>query len=344
MTQRRSTLPDARFQPLPPALGLPPYRRALDDVIGRSGDGPLRFHCVGDTGGHRDPEPQRRVAAAMVAELAEPTPARFFYHLGDVVYPHGEAEHYRAQFEQAYADYRAPIFAVPGNHDAESEVLQGELALAPFLAHFCSTTTQAHGAGAAVRPPVMQPHVHWTLVHDWIRIIGLWANVPEGGQFASSQLDWLSGELSDAPPESTVIVALHQPVFSADVTHGSNLALLDVLDDCAARAGRGPDAVFSGHAHVYQRFTRSHGGRRIPFIVAGAGGYPELHALARGIGALPHRFRGVPDVALDAYEDRAHGFMTLTAGPGGAEVLYTAVGASGPPTVVDRFAVTPSAE
>ena len=33
------------------------------------------------------------------------------------------------------------------------------------------------------------------------------------------------------------------------------------------------DAFLSGHAHLYQRFTRNAGGRLIPYIVAGSGGH-----------------------------------------------------------------------
>jgi acid phosphatase type 7 len=334
MTQRRSTVPDARFQPLPAPVGPPPYRIDLAERIGPVGDA-LRFHCVGDTGGWRDPGPQRRVAAAMAAERD----ARFFFHLGDVVYPHGEADHYRPQFEAAYAGYPAPIFAVPGNHDAENGRLQGELALAPFCAHFCSDSPPLHEASTAVRPPARQPHIHFTLVHELVRIVGLWANVPEGGQFAEDQLQWLIGELRDTPDDVVLILAVHQPVFSVDVTHGSNLELADLLDECAARAGRGPDAVFSGHAHLYERFSRRRDGREVPFIVAGAGGYPELHPVAEGVGALPHAFPGVPDVTLDAYVDHAHGFMTVTARRGRADVVYTAVDASGAGRA-DAFAIT----
>ncbi len=340
MTQRRSTVPDAGFQPLPEPVGESPYRLALADVIGVTDPTrALRFHCVGDTGGWRDPGPQRAVAAAMAAELHDATPARFFYHLGDVVYPHGEADHYHAQFHAPYAGYTAPIFAVPGNHDAENS-MKGELALAPFRATFCSDAVPLHEAGATVRPAARQPHVHWTLVHDWVRIVGLWANVPEGGQFEADQLHWLVGELRDTPPDVTLILALHQPVYSADVTHGSNLELVDVLDACAADAGRGPDAVFCGHAHIYERFTRNHEGRAIPHVVAGAGGYRELHPLGRGAGRLPARFPGVPGVTLDAYEDRAHGFLTVTARPGGAEVAYCTVTADGV-VQADAFSITP---
>jgi hypothetical protein len=110
---------------IPSAPGRPPYRLALADVlppqalarIERAGQ--LCFHCVGDTGGFENPIPQRAVAAAMSTELAGPGAPSFFYHLGDVVYPHGEASGYQSQFIDAYADYPIPILGVPGNHDGE---------------------------------------------------------------------------------------------------------------------------------------------------------------------------------------------------------------------------------
>jgi hypothetical protein len=259
VTQRRPIVPDESFVALPRPTGSAPYRRRLADVIGPeqaqaiAQSGVLRFHAVGDTGGHLDPRPQRRVAAAMVSELAGDVPARFFYHLGDVVYPHGEEPNYSPQFFSAYADYTAPIFAVPGNHDAEAPPVR----LGGFVKTFCSEVTPLHDAGVPVpRPLPRQPHVYWTLVQDWLRIIGLYSNVPEGGQFADEQLRWLTEELRSSPAGATVLLAMHQPVYAADVTHGSNLTLADALDGCFAEAGRAPDAVFTGHAHNYQRFAR----------------------------------------------------------------------------------------
>jgi 3',5'-cyclic AMP phosphodiesterase CpdA len=328
MTQRRPITPDENFVALPEPLGRPPYRRRLDDVIGAEQTeairqaGVLRFHCVGDTGGHIDPRPQRRVAAAMARELHAPEPARFFFHLGDVVYPHGEEANYRPQFFSAYADYGAPIFAVPGNHDGES----APCSLRSFVRTFCSDAPPLHDATEELpRPLSRQPHVYWTLTHDWVWIIGLYANVPEGGQFEQEQLRWLVGELRAAPRDVTVILALHQPVYGADLAHGANLTLGDALDDYFAQAGRRPDAVFSGHAHNYQRFMRDVGDRRVPYVVAGAGGYPESHVLGAELPALPASFPGVDGVTLEAYETRAHGFMTVSAGPRGADVVYTAV-------------------
>lgn len=343
VTQRRPIVPDESFVALPQPAGPPPYRRLLADVIGQQTSeevaraGVMRFHSVGDTGGHIDPRPQRRVADAMVRELADTEPPRFFYHLGDVVYPHGEEPSYRPQFFSAYADYTAPIFAVPGNHDAESP----PLILGGFLKTFCSETPPLHDAGIPLpRPLPRQPHVYWTLVHDWVRIIGLYSNVPEGGQFADEQVRWLIEELRAAPPDVTVILAMHQPVYAADVTHGSNLTLADALGEWCVEAGRAPDAVFTGHAHNYQRFARRHGDRNVPYVVAGAGGYYERHPMADGVptSVLPASFPGLDGVTLEAYEDTAHGFMTVTVTPRGADVAYTAV-TEGSVAVVDSFQI-----
>src|SRR6185503_12644521 len=113
-SRRLPVSPGAGFAPVPTAAGQPPYRLELEAVIGAERSaaiaraGALRFHCVGDTGGEGDPAPQQRVAAAMIAELHEPIPASLLYHLGDVVYPHGERAHYGAQFHAPYAGYGAP--------------------------------------------------------------------------------------------------------------------------------------------------------------------------------------------------------------------------------------------
>ena len=65
MVQRVPLAPDAGFLPLPGPVGSPPFRRSLTTADPEL----VRFHAVGDTGGHREPGPQRRVTAAMVADV-----------------------------------------------------------------------------------------------------------------------------------------------------------------------------------------------------------------------------------------------------------------------------------
>ena len=49
--------------------------------------------------------------------------------------------------------------------------------------------------------------------------------------------------------------------------------MLADFDKACGDAGIEPDAVLSGHAHLYQRFTRKVDGREIPYVVAGSGGF-----------------------------------------------------------------------
>ena len=172
----------------------------------------------------------------MANELEGDRPARFFYHLGDIVYLHGERAHYRAQFFEPYAGYGAPIVAIAGNHDGDVEPGSDVPSLEAFVGQFCAPTN-VRSTGHARRAPQHQPNAYWTLEHDWMTIIGLYSGVPEGGQIDAAQLRWLTDELYAARPGVTLILALHHPVFSADRMHGSNLTLRDDLDRCFAEAG-----------------------------------------------------------------------------------------------------------
>ncbi len=314
---------------IPPPPGRPPYRLTLADIlptqtlarIARAGQ--FRFHCVGDTGGFENPIPQRAVAAAMSTELAGAGAASFFYHLGDVVYPHGEAAGYQSQFFDAYADYPIPILGVPGNHDGEVGPGCTAGPLDAFSAQFCA----ARGAPepGRARPAQHQPNVYWTLEHPWLTIIGLYTGVADGGHLDSPQQDWLIGELREARQGVTLLLAMHHPVFSADVMHGSNLELRDQLDSCFARAGRVPDAVVSAHVHSYQRYHRRLDGREIPYLVTGSGGYPEVHRLGYGVPDPPASFAGLPGLTLEAYQHAAFGFLTLTVTERGTRLDYNTV-------------------
>jgi len=122
-----------------------------------------------------------------------------------------------------------------------------------------------------------------------------------------------------------LLLAMHHPVYSADIEHGSNLSLGDTLDGCFAASGRAPDAVISAHAHNYQRFSRNFKGRAVPYLVAGSGGYPELHGLGRGIPRPPASFTGLPGLSLEAFQHRAFGFLTVTVDYGRARLDYNLV-------------------
>ncbi len=275
----------------------------------------------------------------MATELGGEAPVSFFYHLGDIVYLNGERANYGAQFFDPYESYDAPIVAVAGNHDGDLAAGSDAAPLEAFVEQFCSGDPRP--PDAAGRASQRQPNVYWTLEHEWVTIVGLYTGVPEGGVIDGQQLEWLVGELSEARRGVTLILAMHHPVFSADTMHGSNLALGDTLDRCFERAGRVPDAVFSAHAHNYQRYSRTHAGRVLPYVVAGSGGFPELHGLGYDVPDVPASFAGLSELTLEAYQHQAFGFLTVSCRREGATVAYNTV-VRRRPVLFDSFAVSPS--
>lgn len=314
-----------RLRPLPKSTGKKPFHLDLADVIDDVTsqaivkNKKLVFHIAGDLGGIKYGVPQRIVANKMEEDFKhDPTrleddPA-FFYGLGDCIYFNGEAKEYFPQFYQPYEHYLAPIFAVPGNHDGDN--LRGETSLDAFVRNFCSkepvVTPEALESN---RTAMTQPNVYWTLVTPMATIIGLYSNVPEQGRLTKPQKDWLKAELETAPTGKPLFVALHHPIFSVDDHHSGSGNMKEALDEAIQKAGRQPDIVFAGHVHNYQRFTRFVDEREIPYIVAGAGGYHNLHKVAtiNGQKIIPpiSKFVDNEKVAFERYVDDRHGFLRV---------------------------------
>lgn len=341
LTRRHGPSSNQRFQPLPAPTGAYPFRLELADILPAQqiaeieAAGRVRFHSCGDTGGIKDPAPQERVAARLVDDLQAGDPPRFLYHLGDVVYFFGETREYFPQFYEPYEGYTAPIFAIAGNHDGDVEPDSDATSLAAFVRNLCAPTpVRTPEAHDSRRAAMTQPNVYWTLRAPFVTIIGLYTNVPDGGRLADDQLRWLAHELADAPAGLALIVALHHPVYSADLQHGSNLTLGDLLDGAFERAGRAPDAVLCGHVHNYQRYERRYGGRTMPYVVAGAGGYHNLHPVP--VDRLPLAHPEHEDVRLVSYLDSDFGYLHVEASPAGLAFEYRAA-ATG--TTFDRFDV-----
>lgn len=310
------------FRPLPPPTGRSPYHLSLDSVLPAAqidtinNAGRIVFHIAGDTGGVKEPQPQQIVAMKMEDDFAADDPAArpaFFYHLGDVVYYYGEASEYYSQFYEPYTGYPAPIIAIPGNHDGDV-MDPSARSLAAFVDNFCATTPHlSPEAGDAARDTMTQPNVYFTLDAPFVTIIGLYTNVPEGGQLDDTQIAWFHSELGAAPADKALIVAMHHPIHSLDAHHGSSAYMNGILEDAIAATNRVPDAVFTAHVHNYQRFTRRRGDHAIPYIVAGGGGYWHLHYMTRDYGypiPLPLAVPGT-DITLEGYADNRHGYMKL---------------------------------
>jgi hypothetical protein len=157
--------------------------------------------------------------------------------------------------------------------------------------------------------------VYWTLETPLLTIIGLYTNVPEGGRLDDDQIVWLEEELQRAPADRALIVTMHHPIYSYDDHHSGSPYLHRVLDEAMQQANRVPDAVFAGHVHNYQRFTRQWNGHAIPYIVAGAGGYHHLHQVPQSLKNPPQPLPFVvPEedgVQLETFCDDQFGFLRI---------------------------------
>lgn len=327
-TFRLHTIParNTRYRDLPDPSGTYPFQLNLKSVIPSDNykeilhRKKLVLHLNGDMGGIKYDVPQTLVAKGMEADFipaAKPSdnPA-FLYILGDCVYFNGEIKEYYAQFYQPYEFYPAAIFAVPGNHDGEN--LEGDDSLKGFVRNFCAQhPMKMPESGDTPRTAMVQPNVFWTLLTPVAHFVGLYSNVPEGGEIKKPQYDWLVQQLKTLSKTLPLFVTLHHPIYSADDHHSGSTHMKKILEQAVIDSGRHPDMIFAGHVHNYQRLTKTlPGGKQIPYLVAGAGGYHNLHQIMKVNGEamiVPVVFNdktGDP-VTLERYCDDHHGFLRL---------------------------------
>jgi hypothetical protein len=294
--------------------------------------GKITFHSVGDTGGIHNPEFQFAVADALAKDTAS-----FFYHLGDVVYYFGQEQYYFDQFYDPYRNYNAPVFAIPGNHDAVVFTGENAKSLDAFRANFCASQPgRTKDSQGAVRTTMDQPGVYFTLNAPFVKIIGLYSNTSEGStegviagpKVGNVQLDFLKQQLDAAKAERdkgewrALIIATHHPPFTGSPSHVPSPTMLNQIDQACTAAAIQPDLHLSGHAHLYERYTRTVGGKQIPYLVAGMGGFYNL------LGLKPVNQRPTPPkfpasgtdasgkpLRLEVYNYNTFGFLRVTVSP-----------------------------
>jgi hypothetical protein len=312
--------------------------------------GQIIFHAVGDTGNTKGPRDEDTVADKMVSDFDETNSVdvpSFCYHLGDVVYSFGEAEYYYDQFYDPYRNYPAPIFAIAGNHDGMVAPNVTTPTLQAFLDNFCTAGQPSHRtpeAGGLARTAGIQPAIYFTLEAPFVRILGLYSNCLEDPGVISSQtgakqtysylpdaqIEYLKAALQRVKKErfaGALLIAVHHPPFvavtgtakaavAAGKHFGSPLMLADIDAVCAA-AKVWPHAVLSGHAHNYQRFTRTMDGRETPFLIAGNGGHAHTSLTRKGQPTLrtptvePALSNGEDQVTFESYDDRDFGYLRI---------------------------------
>jgi hypothetical protein len=348
-----SRLPANEVYPLASALGT--LAGPVLDAIKKAGR--IVFHSVGDSGASdvRKYRSELRVSDQVTDDCHSSETAdrpAFLYHLGDIVYSFGEAKYYFDQFYDPFRNYPGPIFSLVGNHD--SFVIPGtaqtDAPLTTFMRNFCSEHPVITPEAASLhRTAMTQPGVYFTLDAPFVRIIGLFSNALENPGLISSdggkwpgvpdvQLEFLSAQLqriADEKYAGAVLLAVHHTPFSysprsVSPPRGCSSAMLRQIDTICKEKGVYPHAFLSGHAHNYQRYTRTVrlGGKDfdVPFIVCGDGGHnvnPLVHALHGEPAKQPTPGSDVSyleskpaietsGLLLEKYEDHNFGYLRIS--------------------------------
>ncbi|MGO9834155.1 MAG: DUF2278 family protein [Polyangiaceae bacterium] len=239
----------------------------------------IAFDVIGDSGPVIQAQlPKELTVTDLLVRNAQASPPAFLFHVGDVVYYYGEGPYYYGQFFEPFRSYPAPIFAIPGNHDGVTYSAT-MVSLQAFQATFCASSPgPAEWAAGIKRSTITQPGVYFTLDAPLVSIIGLYSNCSESiGWLDEQQLLFLYHELVRLKAlrqkeGRAVILAIHHcPRWFPGQKPADSTST--AIDNACAQAQFWPDAVVCGHAHIYQRIVRQSGGRDVPYIITGAGGY-----------------------------------------------------------------------
>jgi hypothetical protein len=260
-----------------------------DKVIRRDDPDRFSFLVIGDTGEGDDPQ-----YAVVPGLLRTGQDTRFAVLASDVIYPVGSADDYDTKFFRPYRDYRAPIYAIPGNHDWYED-------LGGFMRVFCDDApplppeprprpltrawlrsllwhrpgpndgrrlAEARKQRSAAAQQAVQPGPYWAIDAGPVRIIGIDTGLL--GTLDAEQGAWLR-EVSRGPRPKILVT-------------GSPLYVDGRCEPCAIEGGgtvdavvRDPDhhyvAAIGGDIHNYQRYpVRLDDGRTLQYVVAGGGG------------------------------------------------------------------------
>ena len=204
----------------------------------------MKFAVLGDFGSGGSSEYE---VAAQMALFRARFPFDFVITTGDNIIgsqdgPADFAEKFERPF-QSLLKARVPFYATLGNHDKASN----------------------HSYGLWN----MKGQRYYTFAVKNVRFFALDSNRPD-----RAELTWVD-EVLKSSNEQWKICYFHHPLYSDGVKHGPAVELRVMLEPRLVR--HGVDVVFSGHDHVYERFTPQKG---ISYFVTGAGGQ-EVRTLRR---------------------------------------------------------------
>lgn len=264
---------------------------------------------------------------------------------------------YSCQFYCPNTGYGRFIFAIAGNHDGKLSKQPDKSAIDHFLLNFCATDKgKSPDNKVDNRAAMVQPYVYWRLSTPFAYIIGLYGNIANGGMLDDPanksnrpQYDWLVAQLADIKqrnarntPPKAIVLAVHYPPYSGasnfaqrgDPTLGPTSGALNAcplgywLQQAFVESGQRPDAIFSAHAHLYQRLTFCDAdGWELPYLIAGSGGHSPVENMWTACDGTMGQPQSVPfdailpkgsnlapgqSVRVAAYNDQAFGFLRVT--------------------------------
>src|SRR5271165_140280 len=317
----------------------------FEDVLGGNADaikqinnsGQIVFHSTGDCGSTRGPQTQNEVTDKMIADFQEAAAnekPQFNFLLGDIVYSFGEVQYYYDQFYEPYRNYPAPVLAAAGNHDGMVAPQTHVKTLDAFTRNFCASKfVVLPEAGGLSRTAQIQPGVFFTFEAPFMRILTLYSNTLEDPgviadgvgaktkNIGNSQLDYLQAALTRVKSEKfqgALLIAHHHPPYTAGSRHNWSTTMQAQIDAVCQKVGVWPHADLAGHAHNYQRFTRTRSdGTQIPYLVCGNGGHNvqrlqgQAGATIRAPQIIQAKSSTTDQVVFENYDDQDYGYLRI---------------------------------
>jgi hypothetical protein len=234
----------------------------------------------------------------------------------DVIYPAGEIGDYRDKFYRPYRELRAPVLAMPGNHDWY-DGLHG------FMSHLC-------GIDADVRAPRTgglrgllthllwrkastapesdledmrrlrsapeqalaspQPGPYWAMDAGPLRFVAIDTGIT--GTVDADQGRWLR-DVSRADGRPKVLLT-GKPIYVNNERHPCPIAGGGTVDDVVRDPAANYVAAIGGDIHNYQRYPVTlPDGRTLQYVVSGGG------------GAFMHATHQIPRIDLEGTSEDA---------------------------------------
>ncbi len=197
-------------------------------------------------------------AAVQAVNAAKPD---IVFHTGDLAH-HGLPAAY-ALAREILSGLKAPLYAIPGNHDDRANM-------------------RAAFQDAAWMPAKTEPgaFIHYTIDAGPLTIIALDSTIPGevGGELCDERLDWLAAALVRAGSRPTLL-ALHHPPLTSGL-EGFSKTGLGNSDRLALLLAEHPQIVRVLAGHIHRSFVGMCG--PVPVVVGPSASYPFAFDTADG--------------------------------------------------------------